>query len=66
MVQAAMENTDIGANTASAAAASTWSGRAVISSTTTAPVPASPCSVPMANAWRGPRTGRCQCSVSAW
>ena len=43
---------------ARAAAASSWLGSAAISSSTTAPVPASPCSVPIASAWRGVRTWR--------
>ena len=52
----AIETIDIGAKTASAAAASTRPGSAAISSTTTAPVPARPCSMPIPNAWRGERT----------
>ena len=47
VVQSAIETIDIGANTASASAASSWVGRAASSSTTTAPVPASPCRRPM-------------------
>lgn len=42
VVQAAIEMTDTGAKTASAAAASAWLGSAASRRSTTAPVPASP------------------------
>ena len=54
-VQTAIETADSGANAASAAQAATGSGIAAISSSTTAPVPASPCSAPIASASRGVR-----------
>ena len=50
VVQSAIETADIGAKTASAAHASSGVGSAAISSSTTAPVPARPCSRPMPNA----------------
>ena len=50
MVQAAIEMIDIGANTASAAAASSCVGSAAISNSTTAPVPASPWTTPIPKA----------------
>ena len=50
-VQAAIETIDIGANTASASAASSCVGSAAIRSSTTAPVPASPWSSPIEAAW---------------
>ncbi len=57
-MQAVIERTLIGAKTAIAAAASTLLGIAAISSTTTAPVPASPCRTPIPKAWRGVRAAR--------
>ena len=55
LVHPAIDTTDIGAKSASAAAASRRSGRAATSRSTTAPVPARPWSAPIANAWRGVR-----------
>ena len=66
-VQSAIETADIGANTASAADAASGFGSAAISSSTTAPVPASPCSRPIPNASRGVRSGRSwSCSRLRW
>ena len=64
VVDSAIEKIDIGAKTASASAASSRPGSAATSSRTTAPVPASPCSRPIASAWRGLRTCTWRCCAA--
>ncbi len=64
-MHATIETIDIGANTASASAASSWVGSAAISRSTTAPVPARPWSSPMDSACPGLRTLTCAVTAAA-